>query len=770
MNKRLSLLIALCISISTFLQGANYYVKTTGTGTGTGGWGNAMGSLAFSQALVNAQAGDVFYVAAGTYYPEVDTNGNSTPSNVRTKTFTVKSGISIIGSYRTDLTGAQNGEQYREYKHATDGLAPTTVFSGDLNGNGIFPDYAGDAFIIIDAHTKNTSNALPRGTIKLDGIKVTQGTGGISSRNTNLEAINCSVEEISGVSSYHNDGIIASVFSSTNGDCTIKNSSFTENIQYNTSGVYGIINVNAGNLDIFNSTIAYNTCDRPGSSGNGCTIINYYSTDENIMRIYNSTISNNILTADTRHGGIYINNRRGEVHIVNSTITDNQCPTGLLAGAGIAMHNYEIVERILYSDNPNPPPLTRAFGEPSEKIGSRLDTVYHFPTIFNIDNTIIAGNATNDIALIDRSRIDDPDGFEAPATNSINGSYKNGDIYQLPHFNTLLPKTSIIGNNKFYNNSETATTVSFSTTSNLGVLAYKGGLTKTRELLGTASTNHAISNGNTDYNGSTVNPDGLNRDQRRFLRLSGAVSIGAFQHNGIDDGGGAIVSLDITVFLQGVLQGGTMTNYIQTANAANSLFSVPRLPLTDPYEGNVTFTNINNVGAAGAVVDWIQVEIWSNVNMSSYSYSLVESKALLLRPDGKIVDIDGTIPHFRSQIDPVRVIIKHRNHLGVMSKEITSFTGTVTYDFSTAVSRSEAGSGAPMVEVSGIWCLWAGDTNMDGAINSADNILTTRDFSASKEDEYLATDLNMDGVTNAIDNTLRRVWITMGLESILMDF
>ena len=231
------------------------------------------------------------------------------------------------------------------------------------------------------------------------------------------------------------------------------------------------------------------------------------------------------------------------------------------------------------------------------------------------------------------------------------------------------------------------------------------------------------------------------------------------------------VTLDLTVFLQGVTQAnGTMTNYIQTATGYSNLFPYPMLPTTDPYSGNVTFADINNTSIAGAVVDWIQVEIWQIVNPSTKI--ILEEKALLLRPNGKIVDIDGSNPSFQPRTGPVRIVIKHRNHLGVMSNAITSFTGTVTYNFSSAVSQSEAGTGAPMVKnnAANVWCLWAGDVISDGAIDATDRSVFTISYTRMEEEEYLNTDLNMDGAVDALDYSLMNVNFNEMIESILFDF
>ena len=190
--KRLILFLAFCLCISEFTQGGIYYVKTGGSGTGSS-WSSAMNNDQFCQALLTANPGDIFYVASGTYCPTRDKDGN-VPSNNKDKRFILKSGVSIIGSYKTTLTGTQNGEGDREYTAGTGELSPLTIFSGDIDGNN-----TPDAHVVVDAATKNASLGTSSGVVRLDGIKVTNSMlSGVSARNVDLEINNCSIDNNKG--------------------------------------------------------------------------------------------------------------------------------------------------------------------------------------------------------------------------------------------------------------------------------------------------------------------------------------------------------------------------------------------------------------------------------------------------------------------------------------------------------------------------------------------------------------------------------------------
>jgi hypothetical protein len=222
------------------------------------------------------------------------------------------------------------------------------------------------------------------------------------------------------------------------------------------------------------------------------------------------------------------------------------------------------------------------------------------------------------------------------------------------------------------------------------------------------------------------------------------------------------VQLNLKVFLEGVTKaGGIMTNYIQEPGPlfTYSYFTEPRLPLIDPYNLGTIYPHIKDfAGPAGQIVDWVQVEIWGNINTSGYpyTYDLLEKKALLLKPDGSIVGIDGTQPLFDPQTGIVHIIIKHRNHLSVMSNPIANFTApSVVYDFSSSLSQayrvSDVYDPDPMIEViNGVWCMWAGDLNGDELIDNNDLNPIYVDFTNSRYDEYIETDINMDGL---VDNT-----------------
>jgi len=230
----------------------------------------------------------------------------------------------------------------------------------------------------------------------------------------------------------------------------------------------------------------------------------------------------------------------------------------------------------------------------------------------------------------------------------------------------------------------------------------------------------------------------------------------------------SLVQLDAKVLLRGAYRPGqaNMASDLQTYFSANSGL----LPATDPYGGNVVYNNIGNpAGVAGSVVDWIKVEIR---DAASPAVKL-QSKSLLLKPNGSIVDIDGMLPKFVGQSSPVRVVVFHRNHVAILSNPIASFnSGTTIYDFTTALNKASQlpGDAAQMGLINGKWYMWAGDVNNDLAVDSSDMSIANNDFLKGTYDEYLFTDVSLDGGVDATDGSIMNNAFINGYYSTLVNY
>lgn len=215
--------------------------------------------------------------------------------------------------------------------------------------------------------------------------------------------------------------------------------------------------------------------------------------------------------------------------------------------------------------------------------------------------------------------------------------------------------------------------------------------------------------------------------------------------------------LDVRVVLQGARVSGSgddvMHNNLQVYNGNGN---PGLLPTTSPYGDLAICPDISNLAKMSGVTDWIKVEIRDAIDPSI----LLESKSLILWASGLIGNLDGTSqPIFTSQPKPVRIVIKHRNHLAVMSNPIQNFSsGIVSYDFTTALSQASSSPGDPpqMVQKNGMWCMWMGDmaAGQDLVIDATDVTWLYNANKVAPGDTYIESDLNLDGVVDASDVSL----------------
>jgi len=96
------------------------------------------------------------------------------------------------------------------------------------------------------------------------------------------------------------------------------------------------------------------------------------------------------------------------------------------------------------------------------------------------------------------------------------------------------------------------------------------------------------------------------------------------------------------------------------------------------------------------------------------------------------------------------VVIYHRNHLSIMSKNTLSLSdNSPLYDFSTASTQAYGSN--PMAEVeTGVFGMISGNGNSDGAVNEADR-LVWRSENGTPWLYGKGGDFNLDGSIDALD-------------------
>ncbi|MEP6948017.1 MAG: hypothetical protein ABI863_02020 [Ginsengibacter sp.] len=222
-------------------------------------------------------------------------------------------------------------------------------------------------------------------------------------------------------------------------------------------------------------------------------------------------------------------------------------------------------------------------------------------------------------------------------------------------------------------------------------------------------------------------------------------------------------TFNVTAYLRGPWNGTTMNT---------SLNSGGIIPLSQPYNTTpFSYAGTESVGSIpnANIVDWVLVEHRkpaTGLPADASSATITGRKAGFLLNNGTVVDLDGVTPiSFNiTKQGPSFVVIRHRNHLGVLSNSIASnATGTFANDYS-ALTNSYKVPGAPsnpVVLLSGgvKYGLWSGDANKNGVVNVTD-INAIKIAIGGSATGYLFTDTNLSNSINVTDVNLAKVTIS----------
>ena len=193
---------------------------------------------------------------------------------------------------------------------------------------------------------------------------------------------------------------------------------------------------------------------------------------------------------------------------------------------------------------------------------------------------------------------------------------------------------------------------------------------------------------------------------------------------------------------------------VHTMNTA--LATAGYLPLAQPYTvAPFNYTGTEAVANAAvfttnSIVDWILVELRSTATGTA-----VARAAALLKNDGTVVGVDGiTAGVGFSSVTPGSyfIVIKHRNHLAIMSAAAVALPNAAAYDFTTA--QTQAYGTLPLAVLSTGFGMYMGDANSDGVVkyNLANNdklLIYNRIGNAGFNvtvSGYYNEDINLDGV------------------------
>lgn len=244
--------------------------------------------------------------------------------------------------------------------------------------------------------------------------------------------------------------------------------------------------------------------------------------------------------------------------------------------------------------------------------------------------------------------------------------------------------------------------------------------------------------------------------------------------NNIDfTGMNALNKINLVAFLSGPLSGSTMSNSLQTYDPDGPGPLISLLSQNSPYGAPIsTYNDIGNPsGVAGQIVDWVKVEIRD----ATVPSNIRETRSLLLKTNGQIVDVFGNIPYFKDHGSNVRYAIHHRNHMAVLSNSTVGvFEGkNETYNVSsssTQVVNSDPLNNPQLRLRNGIWCMVSGDINGDLVLDGNDPALFFTPFNNGDFDAYMNSDLNLDGVMDGNDPPHFFYGFNLGLFSEILNF
>jgi Dockerin type I domain len=223
-------------------------------------------------------------------------------------------------------------------------------------------------------------------------------------------------------------------------------------------------------------------------------------------------------------------------------------------------------------------------------------------------------------------------------------------------------------------------------------------------------------------------------------------------------------TMNATALLRGPWNGATMNTNLNSGGI---------IPLSQPYNTTpFNYTGTESVGSIpnANVVDWILVEFRkpaSGLPADAASATIIGRKAGFLLNTGAIVETDGVTP---IGVDISKqgagfMVIRHRNHLGVMSVSLPSnVLGTYTNDFRSLTNSYKAvgASSDPVMLLAGgvHYGLWAGDANKSGVVNGTD-ISAIKNAIAASTTGYVLTDVNISNSINGTDVSLAKAIIAV---------
>jgi len=200
------------------------------------------------------------------------------------------------------------------------------------------------------------------------------------------------------------------------------------------------------------------------------------------------------------------------------------------------------------------------------------------------------------------------------------------------------------------------------------------------------------------------------------------------------------VSVNLKVILEGAYTSGTMNNQLSASGLLPSTQPYQNAPYN--YNGTETLTVIGS-----NLVDWILVELRTGTSPNDK----IETRAGILLTNGDIVAADGSSSLSFTQMvsgGNYYFVVRHRNHLDIITAAPVTRTLVINYDFTTDVSQA-LGSEQQAELIDGKAGMFAGDITQDMVIQSTD--YDAWRVEPALLNVYGNSDVNLDGTVQTTD-------------------
>lgn len=206
----------------------------------------------------------------------------------------------------------------------------------------------------------------------------------------------------------------------------------------------------------------------------------------------------------------------------------------------------------------------------------------------------------------------------------------------------------------------------------------------------------------------------------------------------------AVIYVNLKVFLEGFYNANTgMMN--------TELLSQGLIPFEQPF-GDKYFDYYGDEMVDGAfdstIVDWLLLEAYDSNGL------LKKRQAVLLREDGFVANLDGSVPLTIDNIYPEKhkIALHHKSHLGVLIKQEIDVVDGATYGLNISLDQNSVlGNKQIKLIDQSLYGLIAGDLDQNGLVNTEDMGIWKR---GQNSFGYQNADMNASGSADLDDYSL----------------